>query len=208
MDEVKEEAEYITMKQNDPAPVPAPVRQHKHLHQQNRVHAVDARALKHGVKTDGEYGAQSPDEFDLRPKEIRSVSKQAKARPAQKHDIKVEDLETSMELQEVADSKAKARSRQRRANNPTVREDREESKQSPHVRVLNERREQSNNKKGRASRAQRVARSKPETQGTGDRLDLYEVYFNRHGAQVSQQQNKTNIQKIKFKRRSPSIESF
>lgn len=192
--EEEEEADYIA---NDPIPV----KQQKNLHQIRVNPSTDARALKHDIKID-------EDNLDV---QLKVDSKQSKSRQAQRHDIRIDDLEASTELQEVTENKAKTGSKQgqqRRVNQVANRDNDKESNQSSNIRILNEKREQSAiraNKKSRPGRTRKMSRSKHETQR--DKLDLYEVYFNKDEAEVSKK-NKTNIQKIKFKRRSPSVESF
>lgn len=184
----EEEADYIA---NDPIAV----KQQKHLYQKRVNPFTDARALKHEIKID-------EDNLDV---QLKVDSKQSKSRSAQRHGIKIDDLEASAELQEVRGNKAKTGSKQGqqgRANQVANKDKDNESNQSSKIRILNEKREQS---AARPGGTRKVSRSKHESQR--ERLDLYEVYFNKDAAEVSKK-NKSNIQKIKFKRRSPSVESF
>jgi len=43
---------------------------------------------------------------------------------------------------------------------------------------------------------------------TAPEMELYEVYFDKNAENPLSTKTKTNIQKIKFKRRSPSLSSF
>lgn len=90
------------------------------------------------------------------------------------------------------------------------------------VKILNEKREISNSRRARRTRHRLqkakisevshkesvVAKHKPKIERrSSPAVDLYEVYFNENGMDRLHQKTKTNIQKIKFKRRSPSLES-
>ena len=96
------------------------------------------------------------------------------------------------------------------------------SENNNQIQILNEKRESSSTREA-TRKLRHVARVKPDSAESKQkaarskadhakepRLDLYEVYFDK-GEQNSNklsQKTKTNIQKIKFKRRSPSVESF
>jgi len=122
-------------------------------------------------------------------------------------EIKVEDLDTSENDLENTHVAVKSVSRDK----------------EPEIKILNEKRENTVQKVGgrkihKVKLRQKVAQAVNETakavnetakdKKTAPEMELYEVYFDKNSENPLSTKTKTNIQKIKFKRRSPSLSSF
>jgi hypothetical protein len=87
-----------------------------------------------------------------------------------------------------------------------------ENKIKPKTHVVNEQQQSKPKKKLIRNDKVYASPSSPSNRQINNRnnandMDLYEVYFNKNN-EIHNHKFKNNIQKIKFKRRSPSIESF
>ena len=113
-------------------------------------------------------------------------------------EIKVEDVDTSENDLENVPGAVKSISRDKQAE----------------IKILNEKRENAGKKNG-VRKVQRVklrpkvthAHNEDKDKKTTPEIELYEVYFDKNGENALNTKTKTNIQKIKFKRRSPSLGS-
>jgi len=126
----------------------------------------------------------------------RSGAKSGRIRPSKgNQEIKVEDLDTSENDLENVPGAVKSISRDK----------------EPEIKILNEKRENAGKKNGvrRVKLRPKVthAHNEDKDKKTTPEIELYEVYFDKNGENALNTKTKTNIQKIKFKRRSPSIGS-
>lgn len=119
------------------------------------------------------------------------------------NDIQMDDLDTSFEPEimrlEIPDS-------------PKSRGLKKIIKNEPSIKILNEKRNlQSTRTKSQKALFSESLKKDPRRGGRNGRLspegDFYDEYFNKNSENQLNIKKKNNIQKIKFKRRSPSLES-